>query len=562
MKKIYFYLFASILLLSAKSEAQSITSHSVTSIDTSCTGAGIFLTTSTYSSSLFVQTYFGDGTFSWAPVMNAGSSGYIAIMHPYEVSGTYTLREVLYNGAAPVDSVTQPFTYLFCRTLPVFFYYDANSSCTYDAGDRFLQLPFVVEIDSAGIPIDTMSCTGGIFYKAYGAPGTVYSFKVVNCPAGLVPSCPSTGIINDTVSVSSIINPTKYAGFSCGSSAFDITEHVTTKAGRHAFAADIVVNNLFCTPENASLSMHFSPKYVYQSSFPFPASVSGNTVTWNISGVSSINPGHIHVSLTTPGGWLTVGDTIHTNYSLTPTTGDLNSSNNNDNHTDTVNGSWDPNEIAVSPQGIISAGTRLTYTVNFENTGNDTAFNIHIMDTLSDNLDPESLQIVASSAVVNTAKYSAAGHNIIKFDMPNINLLDSSHHNQCDGTVMFSVRTKNGLPYGTRIDNEAGIYFDYNPVVMTNNVENIIGNPTGISTSVLRNNVSVYPNPTSGELTIQAETGAFSEVRVCNIMGQQVLSHEFTGIQANVNMKAFPSGIYFAVLKGDSGVQVVKFEKQ
>lgn len=97
------------------------------------------------------------------------------------------------------------------------------------------------------------------------------------------------------------------------------------------------------------------------------------------------------------------------------------------------------------------------------------------MDTLSPNLDPKSLRIVGASAIMNTCFIRAEGYNMVKFDFPGINLLDSSHHNQCNGTVMFDIKSEPGLPDNTTIFNHAGIFFDDNPVVMTDTVETIIG---------------------------------------------------------------------------------------
>jgi len=71
---------------------------------------------------------------------------------------------------------------------------------------------------------------------------------------------------------------------------------------------------------------------------------------------------------------------------------------------------------------------------------------VSVYDTLSDNVDITSLRIVAASAVMNIAILNDGTHNIVKFDFPKINLLDSSYHNQCNGMVIFKINTLNGLP--------------------------------------------------------------------------------------------------------------------
>jgi uncharacterized repeat protein (TIGR01451 family) len=68
--------------------------------------------------------------------------------------------------------------------------------------------------------------------------------------------------------------------------------------------------------------------------------------------------------------------------------------------------SWDPNDKAVNPSGVTAAhytlmDEELQYTIRFQNCGNDTAFNIRVLDTLDANLDMSTLQIVASSHPVS-----------------------------------------------------------------------------------------------------------------------------------------------------------------
>ena len=291
---------------------------------------------------------------------------------------------------------------------------------------------------------------------------------------GLVPTCAGSGIVSDTLG--SANNSSRSIGFSCSaSSGFDLAENISTIAGRHEAKGCIIVNNNYCTPTNGIVTMNFSTDYIYDGAVPAPASVSGNIITWNFSGLTvGALPQLISYSLKVPGAWLLPGDTVQSGYMINPFIGDLDTSNNNCTKNDTVKTSFDPNEMSVTPSGYILPETVLEYAINFENTGNDTAFNIAVMDTLPANVDTKSLQIIASSAKMNTLVYSDGGYNIVKFDFPGINLLDSSHHNQCDGMIMFHVKTSSGLTDGATVFNHAGIFFDDNPVVMTDTVENIV----------------------------------------------------------------------------------------
>jgi uncharacterized repeat protein (TIGR01451 family) len=241
--------------------------------------------------------------------------------------------------------------------------------------------------------------------------------------------------------------------------------------------------------------------------------------------------------------------------------GDADTSNNSTSTTDTVKNGQDPNEMWVIPQGVITAGTQLKYVIDFENTGNDTAFNIHIMDTLSDNVDVRTLKLIATSDAMNISKYNYNGHNILKFDFPDINLPDSTHHGQCDGFVSFYINAKPGLPIGTTIFNEVGIYFDYNDVVMTNTVEDIIGQPQKVQTLQNEGNVKLYPNPASDMLTVSMDKVQYSSLSITNSIGQEVLRQAISNSKTNIDISKLPTSVYYVTLSDSSGSIVKKFVK-
>ena len=521
------------------------------------------------SAPLSIQTYYGDGTSDInALSATGGGAEAVSVEHTYPASGTYTLKMVLLDGSARVDSATYSYSYLLCNTFSVNFYYDANGDCVKDSTDPFIYYPITTEVDSNGIAVDTISTTSGFDYTAYGNPGDVYSFKILSGPTGMVPFCPSSGTINDTLQDEMFNTNTKYIGYSCTSvTSYDLEINTGLITGRHTASGTIIVNNNYCTPENPVVTMDFSPQYVFGSSTPAPSSVVGNTVTWDLSTLTAYeSPQNIQFTLNVPtpditSTWLTPGDTLHFNFNVAPTTGDVNPVNNYCIVVNTVTGSWDPNEMAVTPSGYIYSGTQLQYTIQFENTGNDTAFNISVYDTLSDYVDVQSLRMIAASAVMNTIPFKYNGHNIVKFDFPNINLLDSAYHNQCNGMLTFNINTLSGLPNGTSIFNHAGIFFDDNAVVMTDTVEDIIGIPTGIAAVNNASKVIIYPNPANDQLTISIDNATYSSASITNVFGQQLLSQAINSAQTLVNVKALPAGMYYITLRGDSGVQVLKFEK-
>ena len=232
------------------------------------------------------------------------------------------------------------------------------------------------------------------------------------------------------------------------------------------------------------VKLTFSPKYNFNYGIPVPTSVAGNVATWVLPPGTNNHFPSIYFDLRVPNEWrtpygstwITPSDTVHTYIvAAASITGETDTLNNVIIKNDTVRSSYDPNDMAVLPAGTILPCTQLRYRIEFENTGNDTAHNISVMDTLSDNLDPKTLTIESASGVMNIAMLKDGVHNVVKFDLPNINLLDSTHPNQCTGSIVFHISARQGLADGATIQNKAGIYFDDNPAVMTNATVNVIG---------------------------------------------------------------------------------------
>ncbi|MBS1690170.1 MAG: DUF11 domain-containing protein, partial [Bacteroidetes bacterium] len=420
-----------------------------------------------------LETSFGDGT---KDSVN-DRYGYYRGSHSYSSIGTYTIKHVLIVGGVRVDSVSYSYHKDGCGFIKGRLYHDVNSNCTFDAGDRYLYSATKLEVDSVTTPVDTITVWGTLSYKTY-TPGINYSFKILSNENNFISSCPASGTINAT----SIVGGTVDAGdlgFECPSvSGFDVAVHsyVINPTSRF-YTTLVVLNNNSCIAKSGTLKVTMDPRYYVSSAVP-SGTVSGNVVTWNYTGlVDSIMYFEVYGDVS--GTPLKRGDTIVTKIDNPWVAGDEDTTNNSYTSVDTIAVSWDPNEKSVMPKGNIAAGTRLTYTLSFENTGNAPAENIHILDTLSANLDVKSLQVVTSSHKVNVSVIKAGSLNILKFDLPGIHLLDSSHHGQCDGFVMFSINSKSGLTPGAKIDNQAGIYFDGNEVVMTNMVENAI-EPTAV----------------------------------------------------------------------------------
>lgn len=139
-----------------------------------------------------------------------------------------------------------------------------------------------------------------------------------------------------------------------------------------------------------------------------------------------------------------------------------------------IRDSYDPNLKHVSPEGIgnyhiVSPGTLLDYQINFQNTGNDTAYKVVVTDSLASYFDISTLELGASSYPYVLSVGGTGGAPILKFTFDGINLTDStSDELHSHGFVNFKIAPKSLVPIGTKIENFADIFFDFNPSVKTN----------------------------------------------------------------------------------------------
>lgn len=225
-------------------------------------------------------------------------------------------------------------------------------------------------------------------------------------------------------------------------------------------------------------------------------------------------------------------------------------------------GAYDPNDKKGFPEGfsehhIIKQNQDLEYHVRFQNTGTDTAFNVVIRDTLSPFLNPTQLRVGAAS---HPFDYRLTGSGVLEFRFPNIMLPDSNINEVAShGFVRFTIPQNRNLQFGTVINNQAAIYFDFNAPIITNQTWHTVGDiriPVGMEDVMEETKeIKVYPNPFVGESAIVEINGA-AEIKagiinVYNSIGEQVYQQQFSGERLTLSRKKLPAGIYFFQVTAD-----------
>ena len=230
-----------------------------------------------------------------------------------------------------------------------------------------------------------------------------------------------------------------------------------------------------------------------------------------------------------------------------------------------VRNSFDPNDKQAVPTGFDEAhyiypNTDLEYTIRFQNTGNDTAFRVVLIDTLSRFLDPSSIQIGASSHPVD---YRLEGNRVLKFTFQPIALPDSTTNPEASqGYVTFRIRQNPNLPEGTVIRNNADIYFDLNEPVRTNTVFHTIHEPpfeVVSAVNVLHDvfvKVETYPNPFSEQLRIQIHGADVKNAsfQLYHTSGQLVRTMPLLDNQGILQREGLDTGLYFYTVQAGGKV--------
>lgn len=216
----------------------------------------------------------------------------------------------------------------------------------------------------------------------------------------------------------------------------------------------------------------------FVSSNPAITSVSGDTLKWSYSNLQPFDSASITVNmqvLAPPA--VNLGDTLTSLAIITPVANDVTPVDDTAIVKQRVVGSYDPNDKMESNGGIIGPdyvtdGKYLNYTIRFQNTGTDTAFNVIVRDTLDSKLDWSTFEMVTAS---NPYTVSITDQNKLEWTFSNINLPDSNINEPAShGYLSYRVKPLSSVKVGDVVNNLASIYFDYNLPVQTNNAITLV----------------------------------------------------------------------------------------
>jgi|GEM_PF-1401836 len=494
-----------------------------------------------------VSISFGDG--SDTTFITQVFTGFFStfIDHTYLFSGQFSTQIIATDNTGSLSDTAINYNQLVigdtCGNITGTVYADLNGNCVFD----------VTDLPLSGIPVYLYQA-GNLVRTYYSNPNGSYFFVVPSATAydlmvdtgyaGITSYCPASGAINGVTEPS--------AGNDFGlvtGSGYDLEPQLNPFSIRLNGSNTLwlyLANNYFA-PVNGTLMLVIDTNLLpIVSIAPVPDAVSGDTIIWNATNLTSNSTGFMAALGVAPGS-LALGDSVCLTVIADPLTGDSVPGNNVKTVCGTVVNSYDPNNKMVDVTGDFEdPDGHLTYTINFQNTGNAPAFNVFLLDTIDSDLDISTLHVISSSHLYST---TIVDPSVVKFSFNNIFLPDSaSDEPGSHGYITYSIAPKPGLTNGTQITNTAGIYFDFNSAIVTNTTTNTVNYPAGINELLTNNSIMVYPNPASDKIQI-ISAKAEGDLVVYDVYGKQVWSEKMKSRQTELTVKNWKAGVYFITLK-------------
>ncbi|RZJ74988.1 MAG: BspA family leucine-rich repeat surface protein [Flavobacterium sp.] len=214
--------------------------------------------------------------------------------------------------------------------------------------------------------------------------------------------------------------------------------------------------------------------------------------------------------------------------------------------------SFDPNDKQVL-QGeqidISNTDKYLDYIIRFQNTGTASAIKVKIIDDLHPNLDWNTLSPVSAS---HNYRVEITEGNHVEFIFDNINLPHAGADEVgSNGFIAYRIKPKAGIQVGEIMSGGAGIYFDFNTIIITNTVSTEIIDQLNVK-EFQDSKVLIYPNPSNSIVYLKAPDGdTVKEVLLYTLHCS--LAFSSTQNLEKIDVSALPVGIYMLAVKTGNG---------
>jgi uncharacterized repeat protein (TIGR01451 family) len=293
--------------------------------------------------------------------------------------------------------------------------------------------------------------------------------------------------------------------------------------------------NLTYVASNPSMTASGNTLILSYNLMPFESDYA--SMTFNVSGPNGVTMGGIQLNFTA---------------TIDPLTGDAYPADNTDQFTQYVVNSWDPNDITVHEGATITpeqADEYLHYTIRFQNKGDANAVNILIKNPIDGNLDVSTLEPIGASHAYTTTVENGE----VKFRFDNINLTwEDNDEMASQGYVTYRIKPATSVGLSDSMQGGVtGIFFDFNPAILTNTVTTTVQATMGTE-DIVSEGFVIYPNPASEivSFTLSGVETDKADMTITNILGKTVMAGSLVvnGSTAQVDVSSLETGIYFVTL--------------
>ena len=501
--------------------------------------------------------------------------------HPYSIvnggiaitggiSGVYTITEL---SAPPCPSSTwsiiYPATVTDCASVSGDMFVDVDGDCTWNGSD-FGLTDRTVEVAPGYV---TLTNALGR-YQLQLADGT---YDLIASDPAYTQDCPVASPVN--FSVTELTPATIDLAFTPGSDP-DVAISCAFGQAVVGFRQDIwltVTNNSGVASGPLTVSLDHDPILAYCNYWyciappynqplvlPYPTSFTSGQVLWQLD--AGLAPGAsrmLSVQLCVPADVGLLGNVLNYTTTATLALNDADLSDNTCTHSETIVGSYDPNDKQArttsgsASEWSLENDSLITYTIRFQNTGTAPAVYVVLVDTLQATLDLATLKILGASHTYSTA----LSDRVLSFTFDHIMLPDSNTNEPgSHGFAQFSIRPMT-MSEGSSAENFADIYFDFNPPIRTN---------TSVVTAPLPTLVEeekeaallVMPNPGTDQFTLSLPPGPHT-ITLFDATGRMVLQQRTADARPVIGTGALPAGLYRITVRDvQSGVMGATWVKE
>ena len=224
---------------------------------------------------------------------------------------------------------------------------------------------------------------------------------------------------------------------------------------------------------------------------------------------------------------VTINGLLTDSVSISAPSGDIDLTNNANTNSQIVVNSYDPNDKMESrgktiPFNTFAQDDYFFYTIRFQNNGTANAIDVVIEDLLNSQINEATVLMVSSSHNYTMKRIN----NQLVWDFKNIYLAPASvNENSSKGFVQFKVQLNPGFQAGDIIPNNASIYFDSNPAIVTVTFNSKFTIPLGVA-DFDSDSLLLYPNPAHNTVQIDlVNTGEqLNKIVFYDLVGKTVKS--------------------------------------